>query len=220
METIRVLVADDGAGFRDSMRVLLEPEIDITLVGEAATIQQSMDLAQSLQPDLILMDIEFRDDPTGWTGIDAVRRIVRDSPYMFIIMLTILDDDAAIFEAIRAGARGYIIKGSANRAEMLRHIRTVATGEFILNTAIASRLQNFFASIPKTVVPDAFPELSIREREILTLMAQGYTRNDQLAQHLFLSPKTIRNHVSSILSKLQVADRAQAILRAKDAGLT
>lgn len=220
METIRVLVADDGTGFRDSMRVLLEPEIDITLVGEAGTIQQAIDMSQSLQPDVILMDIEFRDDPTGWTGIDAVRRIVRDSPYMFIIMLTILDDDAAIFEAIRAGARGYIIKGSANRAEILRHIRTVATGEFILNTAIASRLQNFFAGIPKTIASDTFPELSSREREILTLMAQGYTRNDQLAEYLVLSPKTIRNHVSSILNKLQVADRAQAILRAKNAGLS
>ncbi len=220
MDLIRLLIADDRAGFRDSIKLLVESEADIELVGDASTINEAIEMAQTLQPDVILMDIEFRDDPSTLNGIDAVRHIIRNSPYLFVIMLTILDDDLAIFEAIRAGARGYIIKGAAKRADILRHIRTVASGEFILSPGIASRLQSFFSNIPATVVPDVFPELSAREREVLTLMTQGYTRNEQLAEYMTLSSKTIRNYVSSILSKLQVADRAQAILRAKNAGLT
>lgn len=220
MDKTRILIADDQAGFRDSIRLLLEPESDIEMVGEAATIIDTIEIVQTLQPDVILMDIEFRNDPSNMSGLDATRQIVRDSPHMFVIMLTILDDDAAIFEAVRAGARGYIVKGSATRTDILRHIRTVANGEFILNPSVARRLQSFFANMPATVIPDVFPELSTREREILTLLTQGCTRNEQLAQRLSLSTKTVRNYVSSILNKLQVADRAQAILRAKNAGLS
>jgi len=150
-------------------------------------------------------------------GIEATRRIVQMSPHIGILVVTMFEDDHSVFAAMRAGARGYLLKG-ASHAEMLRAIRAVGGGEAIFSPAIASRLMEYFANIRPAVAPQVFPELSDREREILGLIAQG-NKNTEIAERLVLSAKTVRNHVTNILSKLQVADRAEAIIRAREAGL-
>jgi DNA-binding NarL/FixJ family response regulator len=150
-------------------------------------------------------------------GVEATRRIVQASPHIGVLVVTMFEDDRSVFAAMRAGARGYLLKG-AKYDEMLRAIRAVGAGEAIFSPAIAARLMDFFATIHSPTVPQAFPELSEREREILDLIAQGQ-KNADIADRLFLSPKTVRNHVSNILSKLQVADRTEAIIRAREAGL-
>jgi DNA-binding NarL/FixJ family response regulator len=150
-------------------------------------------------------------------GIEATRRIVQASPHVGVLVVTMFEDDGSVFAAMRAGARGYLLKG-AKYDEMLRAIRAVGGGEAIFSPAIAARLMDYFTTFRQPTIPQAFPELSEREREILDLIAQGQ-RNSDIAEKLFLSPKTVRNHVSNILSKLQVADRTEAILRAREAGL-
>jgi DNA-binding NarL/FixJ family response regulator len=141
---------------------------------------------------------------------------VDTTPHVAVVVLTMADDDAAVFDALRAGARGYLVKG-ASRAELVRAIRGAAAGEAIFGPAIARRLMTFFATSP-THAPTAFPELTDREREVLALIARGLS-NQQIVDRLVVSPKTIRNHVSNIFSKLQVRDRAEAIVRAREAGL-
>jgi DNA-binding NarL/FixJ family response regulator len=212
METIRVLIADDHPLFRHGMGALLAGASEFTVVGEATTGAEAVNLAATLQPDVILMDIRM----PGITGIEATRRILHTSPHIRILMVTMSDDDASVFTAMRAGARGYILK-DAHKAELLRAIRAVADGEAIFGPAIAERLMDFFAE-PRPAVPTlAFPELTEREREILHLLAQGQS-NAEITARLVLSPNTVRNYVSNIFSKLQVIDRAQAIVRARDAG--
>lgn len=213
MDHIRVLIADDHLLFRDGLRALLLSADDLELVGEATTGEEAIALASQAQPDVILMDIQM----PGLNGVDAARRIVQMSPHIGILMVTMFADDASVFLAMRAGARGYLLKG-ANHSEMLRAIRAVGSGEAIFSPAIAVRLMDFFNNAHPATPPQLFPELSEREREILHLIAQG-RKNAEIAQHLVLSEKTVRNHVSNILSKLQVADRAQAIIRAREAGL-
>jgi DNA-binding NarL/FixJ family response regulator len=159
------------------------------------------------------MDVQM----PGRGGIEATRTIARDSPHVRVLVVTMFEDDGTVFQAMRAGARGYVLKG-ANYDEMLRAIRAVGTGEAIFSPKIAVRLMDFFSSMRPTTVSQAFPELSDREREILNLIARGH-KNTEIAQMLYLSPKTVRNHVSNILHKLQVADRTQAIIRAREAGL-
>lgn len=212
MDKVRVLIADDHTLFRDGLRALLTSAPDTELVGEAATGEEAITLAASLQPDLIMMDLQM---PVV-NGIEATGRIVSASPHINVLVVTMFDDDHSVFAAMRAGARGYILKG-ANHAEMLRAIRAVGSGEAIFSPAIAVRLMDYFANI-RPIAPQVFPELTDREREILKLIAQGY-KNAEIAAQLVLSPKTVRNHITNILSKLQVADRAQAILRAHEAGL-
>jgi len=212
-ETIRVLIADDHALFRDGLRALLESASDTQLVGEAATGEEAVALAAQLQPDVVILDIQM----PGLNGIEAARQIVRASPHIGVLMVTMFDDDQSVFAAMRAGAKGYILKG-AKHAEMLRAVRAVGDGEAIFSPGVAVRLMDFFANMRPVAVPQAFPELSDREREVLALIAQGHN-NAEVAGQLVLSPKTVRNHVSNILSKLQVADRAEAILRAREAGL-
>jgi len=212
-DTLRVLVADDHAIFRDGLRVLLASTPDAELVGEAATGEEAIALASSLQPDLVLMDLQM----PGLNGIEATRRIVHDSPHIRVLVVTMFEDDSSVLAAMRAGARGYLLKG-ATHAEMARAIRAVGEGEAIFSPAIAARLMEFFASFRPAVTPQVFPELSDREREILDLIAQGH-KNPDIAALLVLSPKTVRNHVTNILSKLQVADRSEAIIRAREAGL-
>lgn len=212
---IRVLIADDHPVFRDGLRVLLEATADTALAGEAADGEGAVALALELVPDVILMDIQM----PGLNGIEATRRILRDRPELGVLVLTMFEDDDSVFAALRAGARGYLLKG-ADREEMLAAIRAVARGEAVFGPAIARRLIHFFAPPAVTAAPAAppFPELSGREREILALLAAGHP-NRAIADRLFLSLKTIRNYVSSILGKLQVADRAGAIVRAREAGL-
>jgi DNA-binding NarL/FixJ family response regulator len=212
-ETLQVLVADDHPLFRDGLRTLLASVPDAELVGEATTGEEAVSLAARLQPDVVLMDVQM----PGMGGIEATRRIVRDSAHARVLVVTMFEDDATVFQAMRAGARGYLLKG-ANYAEMLRAIRAVGNGEAIFSPGVAVRLMDFFSNIRPTTLPQVFPELSDREREILDLIAQGH-KNTDIADRLFLSSKTVRNHVSNILHKLQVADRTEAIIRAREAGL-
>jgi DNA-binding NarL/FixJ family response regulator len=216
MEPIRLLIADDHPLFRDGLRVLLESVPDMLVLGEATTGIEVMEEATSLQPDLILMDIKM----PGINGIEATRRILQTSPHIRILILTMFEDDESVFAAIRAGARGYLLKGAVQE-ETLRAIRAVASGEAIFGPAVASRLIQYFSSMRPAGMSGPthfFPELTEREYEILTLIAQRKSNADIAAQ-LVLSPKTVRNHVSNILSKLQVADRSEAMRAAWAAGL-
>ncbi|GAB4559743.1 MAG: response regulator transcription factor [Anaerolineae bacterium] len=212
MGAIRILIADDHTMFRDGLRALLSSVPDTEVVGEAATGDEAIAQAEALQPDVILMDIQM----PGVNGIEATRRILRTTPHIGVIVVTMFQDDASVFAAMRAGARGYVLK-SAGQEEMLRAIRAVARGEALFGPDVARRLTEFFAQW-RPVAPEIFPELTEREREVLELLAQGLT-NQAIANRLVLSEKTVRNHVSNIFSKLQVADRAEAIIRARDAGL-
>jgi DNA-binding NarL/FixJ family response regulator len=213
MELIRVLIADDHPLFRDGLRTLLQSGSDTEVVGEAATGDDTIARAATLQPDVILMDLNM----PGTNGIEATRRILHTSPHIGILVVTMYEDDDSVFAAMRAGARGYLLKG-ADQDEMLRAIKAVSRGEAIFSPAIAKRLIRYFTPTKALTIPaQAFPELTDREREILTLLALGHN-NAEIAQRLVLSPKTVRNHLSNVFSKLQVADRAQAIIRAREAG--
>jgi DNA-binding NarL/FixJ family response regulator len=208
-----VLIADDHPMFRNGMRALLATVNDIEVVGEAATGEDAIAEAATLQPDVVLMDLQM----PGVGGVEATRAILFASPHIHVLVVTMFEDDYSVFTAMRAGARGYVVKG-ASPDELLRAIRAVGGGEAIFSPAIAVRLMNFFAAPKPTVPAHTFPELSDREREILDLIAQG-ANNNEIANRLVISPKTVRNHVSNIFSKLQVADRAQAIIRGREAGL-
>jgi DNA-binding NarL/FixJ family response regulator len=215
-DTLHVLVADDHPFFRDGLRVMLEATPDTELVGEAADGVEAVNLAHTLRPDVILMDLRM----PGLGGIEATRKILGESPQVGILVVTMIEDDDSVFAAMRAGARGYLLKG-ADKDEMLLAIRAVGRGEAIFGPGIARRLVQYFASRaaePKQASRVVFPELTDREREILDLIAAG-RNNQDIANQLFLSLKTVRNYVSNILTKLQVSDRAQAIIRAREAGL-
>jgi DNA-binding NarL/FixJ family response regulator len=212
--TIRVLIADDHPLFRDGMRGLLDSLPDTEVVGEASSGEEAVELARELQPDVILMDIKM----PGINGIEATREILNTSPRIGVLVVTMFEDDDSVFAAMRAGARGYLLKDSSGQ-EVVHAIRAVASGEAIFGPGVAQRLIGFFSSPPAPAVPQrAFPELTEREEEVLSLVAQGKS-NQQIAKELFLSLKTVRNHVSNICLKLQVADRAQAVIRAREAGM-
>jgi DNA-binding NarL/FixJ family response regulator len=210
---LTVLIADDHRLFRDGVRSLLRSMPEVELTGEAASGDEAVVLAESLQPDVVIMDIAMPD----LDGIEATRRIVRQSPRIGVLIMTMLDDDASVFAAMRAGARGYVLKG-ADHAEIMRAIRAVGGGEAIFSPAIARRLIDYFGNLRPMAPAEILPELSDREKEILEQVALGL-KNVEIARRLFVSPKTVRNHVSNILSKLQVADRTQAALKAIEAGL-
>jgi DNA-binding NarL/FixJ family response regulator len=213
MELIKVLIADDHPMFREGVRSMLRREGSVELVGEAATGSAAMALAAELQPDVILMDVHMPDV----NGIEATRRILQEHPHMRVLVLTMFEDDDSVFAALRAGARGYLLKG-ADKAEIVRAINGVASGDAIFGPAIAQRLIAFFAAPQTPAPPPVLPELTDREREILMLMTHGLS-NHAIADRLVVSLKTIRNHVSNIFSKLKVADRAQAMSVARKAGL-
>jgi DNA-binding NarL/FixJ family response regulator len=213
METTRVLIADDHRLFRQGLRALLRSARTTEVVGEAATGEEVVRLASALQPDVILMDIQM---PDG-NGLEATRRILGASPHIGIIMLTMFDDDESVFAAMRAGARGYILKG-ADQADVLRAVDAAASGEALFSPRVAARIIAYFSTERADHHRGVFPELTEREREVLGLIARERT-NPEIARTLEISGKTVRNHVSNIFSKLQVADRAAAILRARDAGL-
>jgi DNA-binding NarL/FixJ family response regulator len=210
---IRILVADDHALFRGGLGALFLSIPDTEVVGEAATGEEAVALAADLQPDVVLMDIQM----PGTNGIEATRAIVRDSPRVGVIVVTMFEDDDSVFAAMRAGAKGYVLKG-ADQDEILKVIRAVAASEAHFGPEIARRLMSFFSTPKPAILADAFPELTTREREVLNLIAAG-RNNQEIAKYLYLSPKTVRNHISNIFTKLRVADRAQAIVRAREAGL-
>jgi DNA-binding NarL/FixJ family response regulator len=213
MEPIRVLIADDHPLFRDGMHGLLDSETDTEVVGEAKTGEEAVELAEALRPDVILMDLKM----PGINGIQATREVLNRSPDVGVLVVTMFEDDDSVFAAMRAGARGYLLK-DARGDEVINAIRAVAAGQAIFGPGIAQRLMGFFTVPGPHVRPRAFPELTAREEEILALVAAG-KNNAEIAGALFLSLKTVQNHVSNIFAKLRVADRAQAVIRAREAGL-
>ncbi len=218
MDKISILIADDERNIRIGLRALCDSADDMTLMGEAVTGAEAVRLAADLQPDVILMDINMPDpNGIGLNGIEATRRILTTSPHIGILMLTMFEDDDSVFAAMRAGARGYLLKG-ALKAEILRAVRAVNSGEVIFGAAIAQRMARYFANIRPAPASELFPDLTDREREILGLIAH-HLGNADIAVRLSVSEKTVRNHISNIFDKLQVADRVQAILRAREAGL-
>ncbi len=212
MEPISLLIADDHPLFRKGVRALLLDAAEFEIAGEAATGEQAIAMAAELQPDVILMDVQM----PGVNGIEATRRIVNTSPHIAVLVLTMFEDDDSVFAAMRAGARGYMLKG-ADQDQLLPAIRALPRGEAIFGSGIAQRVLSYFAAVKTEMPPQTLAELTDREREILELVAQGMT-NTEIAARFVLSQKTVRNHVSNIFSKLQVTDRAQAVARARDAG--
>lgn len=209
-EPIRVLIADDHAIFRRGLHTALDIAPSIRVVGESGDGQQAVEMAEALQPDVILMDIHM----PGMSGLEAVRHILSISPRIAIIMITMFEDADTIFTAMQAGARGYLLKGTAPDS-LVETVRLVNEGHVILAPGVAERLISYFA-VPKPAETAAlFPELTRRENEILQLMAEGLT-DSHIAVRLSLSVKTVRNHVSNILNKLQVATRTQAVLRLRE----
>lgn len=213
-QPIRILVVDDHKLFREGLAALLNTAAETAVVGEAATGQEAIAQAAAVSPDVILMDIQMPD----LNGIEATRRILADQPGVGVIMLTMLEDDDSLFAAMCAGARGYILKG-ADKAEVMRTVTAVAGGQALFGPAIAGRLTTFFQrGGGQETATTPFPDLTDRERELLRLIAQGLSNND-IAARLNISGKTVSNHISNIFNKLQVADRAQAMIRAREAGL-
>lgn len=208
----RVLVADDHRLFREGLKALLSVSEHLEVVGEAENGQQAVDLAASLAPDVIVMDIQM----PLLSGLEATRAILRERPDQGILVVSMFDDDDNVFAAMQAGARGYLLKGAAPE-ELLRGVEAVARGEALFGPGIAQRLMRYFAR-PTRLPPTLFPDLTEREREILQLIGQGH-RNPVIARKLELSEKTVRNHITNIFSKLQVGSRAEAAQRAQEAGL-
>ncbi len=213
---IKVLIADDHVFYREGVRALLSNSPEITVVGEASNGEEVIAKAAELEPAIILMDLKM----PGMNGIEATRKIIGTQSSVGVLVITMFDDDDSVFAAMRAGARGYLLK-DADKDELVRAIVAVDRGEAIFSPAIAHRMIQYFgasyAHPSKKEQPNEFTELTEREREILNLIAQGHN-NTVIASKLSLSIKTVQNYVSSILTKLQVVDRAQAIVRAREAG--
>jgi DNA-binding NarL/FixJ family response regulator len=210
---IRVLIADDHALVREGLRALLSELPDFEVAAEAATGAAAVEAAALTHPDVVVMDIKMPE----LNGIDATRRIVEADSTVAVLVVTMLEDDESVFAAMRAGARGYLLKG-AQRDDTLRAIESVAHGEAVFGAPIARRITEYFGTPAAARRASPFPELSDREREILDLAARGLN-NKRIASRLYISEKTVRNNISSIFNKLQVLDRAQAIVRAREAGL-
>jgi len=212
-DQLRILVADDSEAFRAGLAALLASVGDVTLVGEAISGEEAVARALDLHPDVVLMDLNM----PGRNGIEATREIVNAAPHIAVLVLTMHEDDESVFAAVQAGARGYLVKG-ARQAELLRALRAVAEGGAVFGPAVARRMVEFLGAAARMNAAASFPELTVREREILDLVARGRS-NTQIAEQLVLSSKTVRNHVSSIFTKIQVVDRAQAIVKAREAGI-
>lgn len=211
-EPLRVLIVDDHPLFVDGLAALLGAAPTLEVVGRALSGADAVAQAEMLQPDVVVMDLRMKE----MNGIEATRLIVSTSPHIGVLVLTMDEDDDSVFSAMRAGARGYLLK-TAPHDEIVRSVEAVGNGAAVFGPIIARRVVDYFTR-PRGPAAPLFPELTNREREVLELIAQG-ENNASIARRLFLSPKTIRNHVSNIFSKLQVADRAQAIVRARKEGL-
>lgn len=215
MTGMRVVLVDDHPMVREGLRAVLEHLGGAEVVGEAGDGESAVRLTTAVQPDAVVMDLTLPD----MSGIEATRRLVDLNPSLGVLVLTMSDDDASVFAALRAGARGYVLKGATGE-ELVAAVTRVARGEAVYGAAVAGRIRTFLTTGVDRATPTAsqFPELTAREREILDLLADGHANAD-IARTLFLSPKTVRNVVSSVYAKLQVADRAQAVVRARQAGL-
>lgn len=210
-ERIRVLLADDHPVYRDGLAGLLGATTDLTVVGQASTGRRAVTMAESLTPDVVVLDLNMPE----LNGVDAARQIVATAPHTAVLILTMYDDDALVFQAMQAGARGYVLK-SADPDTILAAVRSVARGEAIFGAALAQRLSHWFGTMEGNRGP--FAALTPRENQALELIARGWG-NPAIAERMGVSAKTVRNLVSNIFTKLQVADRAQAIAKARDAGL-
>ncbi|MGI5162177.1 response regulator [Microbispora sp. CA-102843] len=210
---VRVLVVDDHPVFREGFAALLTSIDEVEVAGTASTGVEALAQAAEREPDVVVMDVQMPD----MDGIEATRRILEEHPEMGVVVLTMSEEDGTIFDALRAGARGYLLKG-AEPDEVVRAITTVAGGGVVFGAVLASRIADFLAPRPRSGDVSPFPSLTAREHEVLDLVAAGLS-NGQIAARLFLSQKTVRNHVHAVLGKLQAADRAEAIIRARDAGL-
>jgi DNA-binding NarL/FixJ family response regulator len=208
---LRILVVEDHPLFRKGVVALLDAVPDVEVVGAAGSGEEAVERASALHPDVVLMDLQL----PGMSGIEATRAIVAADDAVKVLVLSLFEDDDSVFLALRAGARGYVLK-DADEDELTGAIRAVARGEAIFSSAVAGRVLAFFA-VPRPA-PKVFPSLTDREREILDLIAAGHP-NPSIARALSLSPKTVANYVSAIFAKLQVADRAEAMIRAREAGL-
>ncbi|AWN22518.1 DNA-binding response regulator [Deinococcus irradiatisoli] len=209
---IRIMIADDHRLFREGLKALLGAAEQLQVVGEADNGQAALELAERLDPDVIIMDIQM----PLLSGLEATKRILALRPRIGILVVSMFDDDDNVFAAMQAGARGYLLKGAAPE-ELLRGVEALAQGEALFAPSIARRLMHYF-SRPTKLPPTLLPELTDREREILALIAQGEA-NARIARKLDLAEKTVRNHITSIFSKLQVGSRAEAVERAREAGL-
>ena len=210
-DPIRVMIVDDHPVYRDGLASLLDPLPEIDVVARASDGAEAVALAAEHRPDVIVMDVQM----PGVNGIDATRTITADSPGTGVLVLTMGEDDGTVLAALRAGARGYLRKG-AEQDEIVRAVTTVHGGGVVFGASLAARIAEVLTPPSRPERP--FPELTERETEVLDLIAAGRS-NGQIAQALFLSPKTIRNNITSILSKLQATDRSEVIVRARDAGL-
>jgi DNA-binding NarL/FixJ family response regulator len=212
-QPLQLLIADDSEPFRAGLSALVASLDGMVVIGTATDGDAAIAMALDLQPDVVLMDLSM----PGRNGIDATRAIVSAAPHIAVLILTMHEDDESVFAAVQAGARGYLVKG-ARQAELVRAVRSVAEGGAVFGPAIARRMVDFFAAAAQASAVAAFPELTGREREILDLIARGRA-NGQIADQLGLSTKTVRNNVSNIFTKIQVVDRAQAIVKAREAGI-
>jgi DNA-binding NarL/FixJ family response regulator len=208
---IRVVIADDHPVVRDGLSALLASAPSVSVAGTAATGREAVHAAVTLRPDVLVMDIQMPE----LTGVAATQEITRAAPDVAVLMLTMFDDDDSVFAAMRAGARGYVLKG-AQQDEIVRAIQAVAAGEAIFGPGIARQVLSLVSTPPGPGTP--FPSLTSREREVLGHIAAG-ARNTEIARRMSITPKTVANHISAIFAKLQVADRSEAIILARDAGL-
>lgn len=212
--TLRVLLVDDHPLFRTGLRAALDSAEGIKVVAEADDAEQALPLVGDLAPEVVVMDLHL----PGQSGIETIRVLTRDHPAVRVLVLTMSEDDDTLVAALRAGAKGYLVKGSG-RDEVLRAVRTVGMGGAVFCPHAAERLTALLVGgMEATESQAAFPQLTARERQILDLLASGYD-NRRIARELTLSDKTVRNHVSNLFAKLHAANRAEAIVRARNAGL-
>ena len=211
--TIRIVVADDHPVVRGGLVAMLRTIPGFDVVGEATDGHAAVLVAVEHRPDVILMDVRM----PGGDGIEATRKIRALAPECRVLILTMFDDDATVFTAMQAGAQGYLLK-DAEQDEIVRAVNGVVAGEAIFGPGVAARVLAYFSDPPRVLTDCPFPELTNRERDVLDLLAQG-RRNADIAAQLFLSPKTVSNHLTVIFAKLQVAGRGEAIVRAREGGL-